>query len=284
MDRNAPVSQVQALATPLNRRQFQRNMSQGEVKTTPMSRYLRSQVTRFVVLFVERTGSTYLMTTLASHPDIEALREQFAVLRQQGKDGAGQLEWAKEFFTPPLIGEHAAVGFKTKMIDILDPDSFSALLREKQAKIIQLERRNSVKGVISTINASHLHAVSGTWNLLNENDRMPSFAVSPDEFDRLIQQRKAWDQELETYVQHLDLPTLRLWYEDLLLDEYAFFASVLEFLHVKSVPMQGRTLKNTSDDLREVITNFDELRTRYAGTRYESMFDEINKAPMGVAQ
>jgi LPS sulfotransferase NodH len=243
-----------------------------------MSHYLRSQVIRFVVLFVERTGSTYLMTTLASHPDIEALREHFAVLRQQGNDGAGQLEWAGKFFTPPLVGEHAAVGFKTKMVDILDPDGFTALLQEKQAKIIQLERRNSVKGVISTINASRLHAVAGTWNLLNENDRMPSFAVDPDEFDRLIRQREAWDQELETYVNRLALPTLRLWYEDLLLDEDAFFASVLDFLHVKPTPMQGRTLKNTSDDLREVVTNFDELRARYAGTRYAPMFDEINKA------
>jgi hypothetical protein len=29
------------------------------------------------------------------------------------------------------------------------------------------------------------------------------------------------------------------------------------------------------NDLREAIVNFDELRARYAGTRYESMFDEV---------
>ena len=240
-----------------------------------MSRFLRPQVTRFVVLFVERAGSTYLMSTLASHPEIHALREQFAVLRQQGTDAAGQLQWARELWTPPLIGEHAAIGFKTKLVDVLDPAGFAALLREKQVRIIQLERRNAVKGVISTINARRLHEASGNWNLLQEADRMPPFAVDFDEFQRLLAVREEWDRELEAFVSGLQLPTLPLYYEELLEDENAFLRKVVDFLEAPERPVQGKTLKHTTDDLRQAITNFDELRARYAGARYESMFDEV---------
>lgn len=240
-----------------------------------MSRYLRPQVTRFVVLFVERAGSTYLMTTLASHPEIHALREQFSVLRQQGVDGAGQLQWAREFWTPPLIGEHAAIGFKTKLVDVLDPAGFAALLREKQVRIIQLQRRNAVKGAISTLNARRLHEASGNWNLLQEEDRQSPFAVDLEEFDRLLAAREAWDRELEAFVAALQLPTLALCYEELLEDEGAFLRKVVTFLDVPERAMQGRTLKHTTDDLRQAITNYDELRARYAGARYAPMFDEV---------
>ena len=38
--------------------------------------FLRLQVTPFVILFVERAGSTFLITALKSHPQILALTEK----------------------------------------------------------------------------------------------------------------------------------------------------------------------------------------------------------------
>ena len=37
----------------------------------------------------------------------------------------------------------------------------------------------------------------------------------------------------------------------------------------------SNSLKVTSDDLRDSVKNFDELRARYVGTPYEPMFDEV---------
>ena len=37
----------------------------------------------------------------------------------------------------------------------------------------------------------------------------------------------------------------------------------------------GQVRKNTNDDLREAVSNFDELRSHYIGTPYEQMFDEV---------
>ena len=37
----------------------------------------------------------------------------------------------------------------------------------------------------------------------------------------------------------------------------------------------GQVRKNINDDLREAVSNFDELRSHYVGTPYEQMFDEV---------
>ena len=243
------------------------------------SMHFRPQVTRFVILFVERTGSTYLSTLLNSHPDINALREQLAVLRQQGKSGQDQVDWTRTFFTPPLIGQYASLGFKTKIVDILDPEAFIDVLQENQTHIIQLQRRNSVKGVVSTLNARRLREASGNWNLLKEDDRLPVFAIDPAEFDDYLSRRKGWDRELEVFVAQLQLPTLQVFYEDMLRDEDQFLQGIFDFLGVKSKPVAGKTLKNTSDDLRDAILNFDELRANYLNTPYEALFDEIVVQP-----
>jgi LPS sulfotransferase NodH len=237
--------------------------------------YLRSQVSRFVILFVERSGSTYLATLLDAHPDILARREEFAHLRQRGKDGAEQLAWARQFFTPPLVGDRKALGFKTKMVDILDQDGFAKLLKEFQCRIILLQRRNLVKAVISTINADRLHQASGNWNLLKESDRLPAFNVDLDKFDQMLLERRDWDREIEGYVNHLKLPTLPLFYEDMLVDETAFMRRIFDFIGVNYAPVKGKTIKNTTDNLREAILNFDELRGKYNGTDFELMFDEV---------
>jgi LPS sulfotransferase NodH len=246
-------------------------------------RFLRKQVTPFVILFVERAGSTYLATALASHPEVLAAREQFAQLRQQGVTGAEQLAWAREFWTPPLIGGHAAIGFKTKTVDVLDPDGFARLLGEKRVVVIQLMRRNTVKGAISTINARQLHAASGNWNLLSESERQPPAPVDPDDLRREIARREEWDRELEHYVKSVARPTLRLDYEDLLRDEASFMARVFDFLNVTPRRLEGKTLKNTSDDLRQAVPNFDALRAHFAGTPYEAMFDEVSTASVDRA-
>jgi hypothetical protein len=237
--------------------------------------FFRPQVNRYVTLFVERSGSTYLATALASHPEIKALREELADLRQKGAQANEQLSWVNEFFNTPFMGPYKAYGFKTKIVDILDPDGFANLLKAKGCRIIQLLRRNTVKAAISTINARRMYQASGNWNLLSEADRQPAFEVDVDEFDVLIRQRQGWDRELQDYVNKLDLPTLQLYYEDLLKDESSFLGSVFEFLEVAPRPVKGKTLKNTEDDLRKAIINLDELRSRYEGTPFTAMFDEV---------
>lgn len=237
--------------------------------------YFGHQVTPYIIFFIERDGSTYLTSLLSSHSEINAIYERFAVLNQQGVSAEGQLEWAKTFLTRPLLGKYAAVGFKTKLVDILAPERFGDLLQQKQCRIIQMRRMNSVKAVVSKINARRLWEASGNWNLYDENDRQPPVNIPPSEFQKQLEEREAANQSLEEYVSKLQLPTLKLVYEDLLIDRDSALNRVFSFLKVKHEALQAKTLKHTRDNLREVIENFDELRAIYTTTQYGSMFDEV---------
>jgi len=237
--------------------------------------FLRKQVTPYVILFIERDGSTYLTSLLISHPHIEAIYERFAVLKQKNVNAADQLIWAKTFFTPRLINRYAAVGFKAKLVDILDLAGFTSLIHEKKVRIIHMQRRNQVKAVVSRINARRLYENSGNWNLYKEVDRMPAFEIDPLIFAKFLQEREQADDELTNYVDHLNLPVLKILYEDLLVNRDKVLAQVLEFLRVKHYPVKENTLKHTSDDLRDVILNYDHLRALYLGTRFENMFSEV---------
>lgn len=240
-----------------------------------MPYYFRSQVTTYVILFIERDGSTYLTSLLNSHPDIEAIYERFAVLQQKGASASEQISWAKEFFTPPIIGKAKARGFKTKLVDVLDLDGFSALLQQKQVRIIQMRRRNRIKAVISRINARRLYETTGNWNLYDKKDRMPPMDIDLDIFNQYLKEREDADNELQEYVEKLQLPTMRIVYEDLLVVKEQTLEQVFAFLNIPNKPVQEKTIKHTSDDLRDVVLNFDQLRAQYVDTPYANMFDEV---------
>ena len=48
-------------------------------------------------------------------------------------------------------------------------------------------------------------------------------------------------------------------YEDLLANERVELQRIWEFLKVSNRPTEGATRKNTPDDIREAVTNIDEI-------------------------
>lgn len=237
--------------------------------------YFRNQVAPFVILFIERDGSTYMVSMLSDHPEINMVYERFSVMKIGGETAAAQLAWAQDFYSPAIVGRDKAIGFKTKLKDVLDLDGFTQLLCDKQVHIIHMQRQNVVKAVVSKINAKRLHDKTGNWNLYKDSDRLPPALIDLNEFEELIQEREALDQELNEYVAQLDLPKINICYEDMLQDRDAVLKQVFQFLNVKWFAVKSKTKKNTSDDLRDVIENYDELRAYCEGTRYEEMFDEV---------
>jgi len=238
-----------------------------------MSYFIRPQITPYIILFIERDGSTYLTSMLMSHPQVEAVYEHFAVMKQQGATADEQLRWAGSFLTPPLIGKKKAVGFKTKLVDVLDPDGFAAIVRKTGCRVIQMRRRNFIKAVVSRINARRLFEASGKWNLYQESDRMPPLQIDLAEFDQFIKEREQADQQLDDYAASLNLPRMIIEYEDLLTAKDQTLSSLFSFLKIEDLPVQSKTLKHTSDDLSEVVLNYAELRQHFAGTVYETMFE-----------
>lgn len=231
----------------------------------------RQRVTRFVILFPGRVGSTFLVSALAQHPHIAVEGEVLSSLRDAGS--ARQLDWTRDWLRGRPFGSARARGFKTKLRDVVDPDAFATLITELGAKVVLMDRRNDVKHAVSRVTAKALHETTGKWNRYDD-DRPPGpVHIDLERFHRLLEGVIADKQHIDAYVRGLELPTLRIDYEDLLADPAEVFADVQRFIGVALRPVAGATRKNTSDDLREAVANFDELRASVTDPTIQAMFD-----------
>lgn len=255
---------------------------------------MASDLVNFVILFQGRAGSSYLIDVLDRHPDITAAGEWLAgVLEEEAGEGGGpwdraraagrrfwkgcpaqrQLGGTRAFFGRNRPATRAA-GFKTKVRDLRDPGRMGEVLEGAGARVIVMRRRNLVKQAVSRLNAARLHRETDRWNLHEGEARLGSFSVAPEDFATHLR-RVVYDQRvLEAYSELLDLPTLHVEYADLLRDRHAWFESIFDFLEAEPRALESQVLKNTDDDLSRVLTNFEELRRAYSGTRFEPMFDE----------
>ena len=228
----------------------------------------------FVLIFQGRCGSTYLMEALGSHPDVCCWMEYFATLKQRRKTAEEQLAWLKRFYTLPLPEPCQAIGFKTKLADVLDRNGFAHVLKDHSAHIIHLQRRNLVKMTVSFFNSVRLADSTGNWNLYDRSRRLSPITIEPKEFDAWLRDVEKVAQDEMRFVQTLELPTLSLCYEELLVNEQKVFERIFSFLGLESRVIKGRAIKATSDNLRDAVENFDALKSRYVGSRYKSMFEE----------
>lgn len=231
----------------------------------------RGRTRPFIVIFQGRSGSTYLMEALNRHPEILARMEMLVALKERG--AKFQLKQARRYLRPPLFRCSRVIGFKTKLKDVLDPVGFAALLKSLDTRVILLLRRNRVKAVVSLFNAIRLNTRTGEWNLYDEKDRLPPFSVEKGKFEARLNQMETEKRQIEDYAAALDLPILRMDYEDIFGDQNRAFERIFRFLEVGFADIFGKTLKNTSDDLRQILVNFEDLRRHFKNTPYEGMFD-----------
>ena len=233
----------------------------------------------FVILFDGRTGSTYLVDLLDSHPAISCVGERVGWIGQRGGSSPEQLDVAGALLglgeTRPPGSAPRAVGFKVKLRDVIDHDAFRGMLEDHGVRIIRMVRHNQVKAAISTILAGDLRRRTGAWNVRDEADRVPRCVVDPAELDRILAKRQEREEDLSRFVRSVSVPTLDIAYEDLLLDAGGTLARVQHFLGVEPEPLRSAVKKATSDDLEDVVLNLDDLRERYRDTVYGPMFDEV---------
>jgi len=175
----------------------------------------------FVLLFEARSGSSWVTEILERHPLLEVEFEPLAAfpagVHGKVKEGnladaeslaSGQLRAARAGLTRST-GASVAVGFNTKLSDVLDVPAFGSLLREVRARVILLTRRNLVKQTVSLFRGEELAHATGDWNLYRDSDRPPAFPIDPDLFDDWLRTTVLERTRLQQFVLRLELPTLR---------------------------------------------------------------------------
>ena len=215
---------------------------------------------KYVTLFPGRTGSTYLASHMQAHPQILS---KFEILGRRSTNWDRQFEMLQELFETRRNPEIKAIGFKTKIHAVLNRDIFTQYLSENQFRIIHLIRRNKLKFIISVVRAKMLRNREGVSNVFDQNQEpIGPMEIPVEKFTRATKRLNVAIR-LQAYIDTLDLPKLKIAYEDLLNDEQHTLNRVWDFLEVDHVSTQGVTRKNTPDNVRQAVTNLDQLLDKH---------------------
>jgi LPS sulfotransferase NodH len=217
--------------------------------------------TRFVILFPGRTGSSFLVSCLSSHPEVIAEGER--LVRQSA---SWQRDWIDGLFGAPRKAPVRAVGFKTKLKDVADRDGFARELARHEVRLVTMARRNLVKLAVSTLNARRIHAATGRWNNAADAPPLGPLEAGVEEIAAMVDRCEREQREVLAFAESLARPTLHLDYEDLLVDRDAWLRRATDFLEVSPLPLASTVGKATDDDLRAALARYDEVRDHFAAT------------------
>lgn len=238
---------------------------------TPLESGPRRGGTRFLILFPGRTGSSWLISALQSHPDVRA----------EGEILVKQDERAQRRLLDGILGAapeagHAA-GFKTKLKDVADLDGLRRRIRETPIAIISMRRRDLVRLSISRITARRLHEHSGRWNLDDRTSAAPTRPIETAELFEAIEHCDRTVRELDAFTASLDAPRLDLEYAEILADPAATLAKVQRFLGIEACPLQSAVRKNTDEDLERAVPNLAELLDAIGSTRWAELLSGFDR-------
>lgn len=238
-------------------------------------------IRKLVLLFEGRTGSSMFGGMLNQHPEIGFLGEEVADLLDDGWEA--QERWIDRLFSePPAMSDPRltppddlrVVGFKVKLREVASTSGLAESLVEHRARIVHMTRRNLVKQAVSSIRATDLYEATGHFNLdPGQEDLVPGpYEIPVERFHRILTWLESHVEALERFVSRLPLPVLRLAYEDLVGDTDGTMRRVWDWLDVPCTDVYSRSIKVTSDDLSDVVSNYDEIVDHYRGTRFAAFF------------
>jgi LPS sulfotransferase NodH len=234
-----------------------------------------------IILFEGRTGSTHLATLLQQSPKISFLGEEPALLKPEGWNA--QQDWICQLFDDPLNfndprikASSQVIGFRIKLRDVVDLQQFKSLLEKYDVSIIYMRRLNLVKQAISSIRAIDLSKSKGYYNLdyHKHQEGLAAYPIPLKRFEQTLKWIEDVDLKLQEFIKTLNQPICEVSYEDLLSDRDAVLNQVIQFLDVPPFTPKEVIAKHTSDDLSQVISNFDALVSHYQGTAYAEMLME----------
>jgi len=244
---------------------------------------------RFVILSASRCGSNLLVSLLNSHPRIQCEGE---VLHDYDLQ---QIHWAfADRETTPEdfeVREHDPVRFlETRVFAPRSTEILASgfklfywqagrdkwrvvwpyLRGARDLKVIQLRRRNVLRRVLS----NQVAQMTDKWFALDEKQVHRDVRVNLDAEECRAEFTANQRFETDKAAYFSTHPFLEVFYEDLTADFHGETARIQEFLGVPEQQLETPLKKQLSQPLPKVIENYAELKRAFAGTEWESCFDE----------
>ena len=225
----------------------------------------------FVVLAGRRSGTTLLVESLDSHPDIECTKDVFSIRRRwkyfQVDVATGlfypyrsaslerriayvfrRRRLIEEFLTETFAraGAPQARGIRLSYEQVRKYPHILTWMLKQNIRVLHLIRENSLKAIVSHFTAKKRGIAHATTKVEKVTLRLP-----PAELKRHLAQRA---MEVERYRRLLqDRPCCEMSYESFLENREAETRRILEFLRVpRFVPLTSRLVKQNSDSLKEI--------------------------------
>jgi len=242
-----------------------------------------------------RSGSTMLVHLLRSHADICSHDEVFSApgtvggmtgtyLLKRRADPNFAERMAAEKDRDPIkflykivldLQGKKAVCFKIKHDELVRPEYKmlrDEIVDDQDFRIIHLRRENLLRRYLSHHIANYVTRVT----LAVRGQTVPEIqpvVLDPQECKRDFEEILAREGEFaELFAQH---PGFRISYEEMITPGSEKLQSLLDFMGVPRQELTTTTQKLGCDDLRRVITNFDALRSYFAGSPFSRFFDDV---------
>ncbi|MEL4893929.1 Stf0 family sulfotransferase [Crocosphaera sp. Alani8] len=251
---------------------------------------------KFIILTTQRTGSTFLAHLLSSHNQIECYSELFQkdlVNRSKRAKVAKHFEIGYEkyknksiiakinhqFFPKQLINKYLteiytspthvnAVGFKFMYSqDRMIPEVLQ-WVRNNGVKVIHNTRLNLLKTLVSRETARK----RGIWA---SDEKLPIVKINLD-----IHKLKLELEKMEKKVSHYrdwcrETDNIEVSYESLINNQKEEIQTILEFLEIPSSGLLTTDIvKMNSDNLRDIVENYEEVCDTLRGSNFEQLLDK----------
>jgi LPS sulfotransferase NodH len=259
-----------------------------------------SSPTNFVLMSTQRSGSTWVLDMLDSHPAITCYDALF-LPEGTGKPFAGAA--GKQYFADyvrardPLVPTIAApvlgwqflnhlyttdepmeaIGFKFMYSQFKPYPWLLAYLRLRGLRVVHLVRENKLDHVLARISAR----VRGKYHSrAGEALEMPKLHVDPQDLVRQIEHEERKVRRARAILAALRLERIEVAYEDLVADPKRF-DGILAFLGVDPAgyELQSVFQKWARGSYEDRIENYDAVRSALERTRYAPLLRAAGRRP-----
>jgi LPS sulfotransferase NodH len=250
---------------------------------------VRPAPTTLVIFSRGRTGSNFLVSLLASHPQIcqhgeivgesylqhEFIRDEInrigvvPYLEHARRRLLAERVVAVKFLYYQLETEYAQRWHVPEL-----PALLPVLQAKKELRIVHLKRRNHLATLISWKLARQTQrwrqpGASRPPDAASKDDH-PTINLSYDECQHEFEQTERWQTFYDNaFAAH---PFVEIYYEDLVAHREREMARVLDLVGLESRELRSPLRKQNTHDLADIIENYGELRQRFAGTPYAAFF------------
>ena len=238
---------------------------------------------RAVILTTQRTGSTSLVVSLGTHPEIECageiligapdaprppVRGRFKAVAKIAnifKSGAWLPARRMEGFYSG--GSARARVFKAMYNQLANPFALRYLKDDRTIRVLHLRRENLLKVHVSRL-------LMGKRERVQATAPVDAVRTHVDPREAITAMRRARERYERFEALFGDHPRLQLTYESLFDGQElsaGTTAAICEFLAVARHPMRSNLTKLNPESLRDMVTNYDELAAAVARTEFAAM-------------